>query len=276
MKGKKTLVIGGSGFLGSIIIQKLGKDAVIADYSKPTLNLENRYINLNLLDNNIYKFITDFEVIINCVGQITNPINNCLKINTVGIYNLVNAINQCNNIKLFHISTVAVYGSAKNVNELTPINPETPYASNKAFAEFIISNLNNSEFCIIRIPNVYGEAQQKGVFAYFKKSFLSDKKLFFEHNGDLLRYYLHVEDVADAIISAVNNNLKGVFNLTSPDKFTIRELIYLIEKNHNMKFELNYGTNKPLENIEFLDGSSFKKLTNFYPLKKVEDYIKLF
>jgi UDP-glucose 4-epimerase len=277
MKGKKTLVIGGSGFLGSTIIKKLGKEAVIADYSKPINNLENRFLNLNLLDSNkVHEIVKEFDVIINCVGQVTFPINDCLKLNTLGVYNLVNALNQLTKIKLFHISTVAVYGSAKSVKESSPLNPETPYASNKAFAEFIISNMNIHKFCIIRIPNVYGEGQKKGVFAYFRKSFLTDKKLIFEHNGDLLRYYLHVEDVADAIICAVTNNLKGIFNLTSSDRFTIRDLINLIEKIHNMKFELSYGINKSLENIEYLDGNLFREVTNFSPLKKVEDYIKLF
>jgi len=277
MKGKKILVIGGSGFLGSRLVQKLGEQAVIADCLAPSYVSESPYINLNLLNkHNINKTISEFDFVINCVGQITTPINDCFKINTEGIFNLVSAVNSSNSVKLFQVSTVSVYGTTINANELTKLNPETPYASIKAFAEFIISNTCKKKYCIIRIPNIYGNGQQKGVFAYFKRSFISDKKLEFQNNGDLLRYYLHVEDVADAIICAVRNNISGLFNLTSDDRYTIRDLINLIEKYHNIKFESSFGINQPQENIEFLDGSKFKEATNFSPLNKVEDYIKLF
>ena len=277
MKVKKILVIGGSGFLGSRIVQKLGEKAVIADFLPPSYDSKSLYVNLNLLNkHDINKVISEFEVVINCVGQITSPINDCFSINTEGIFNLVSAVNNSNNVKLFQVSTVSVYGTTTNANELTKLNPETPYASSKAFAEFIISNICNKDYCIIRIPNIYGNGQQKGVFAYFKRSFISDKKLEFQNNGDLLRYYLHVEDVADAIICAIRNNLSGIFNLTSDDRYTIRDLIDLIEKFHSIKFESSFGINQPQENIDLLDGFKFKEATNFSPLNKVEDYIKLF
>jgi nucleoside-diphosphate-sugar epimerase len=277
MKGKEILVIGGSGFLGSEIIKKLGKQVVNGDFTPPKNNLENRYINLNLLDRyNISNVINKFDIVINCAGQITTPINECLNLNTIGIYNLINALNQSNNIKLYQISTVAVYGTLINGNEKAQLNPETPYACNKAFAEFLITNTFNNKFCIIRIPNIYGEKQNKGIFAYLKRSFLTDRKLHFEHNGDLLRYFLHVEDIADAIVSSIANNINGTYNLTSPDRLTIKELINLVEEVHNIKFDVSFGSSKPIENIDFLDGSMFYNLTNFTPLKKVKDYIKTF
>lgn len=274
MKDKKVLIIGGSGFLGSAIAAKLGKYASIADLASPSCSIDNTFIRLDLLtESNLLEILNGYDVIINCTGQITNPFQNCLYLNTKGVNNIVNAINEFDKTKLIQVSTVAVYGTADTANEKTPLNPETPYATAKAFAEFIISNFYKRNYCIIRIPNLYGETQQKGVFSYFKRSLQSDRKLFFDHNGSLIRYYLHVDDVAEAIINAVELGLSGVFNLSSNDRFTISELIQLIEDTHKVKFRLHLGPNRPLENIEILDGSMFSTLTSFLPSKSVHDYI---
>ena len=275
MKDKKILIIGGSGFLGSAIAAKLGKNASIADLASPTCSIDNTFIRLDLLtESNLVEILNGYDVVINCTGQITNPFQNCLYLNTKGVNNIVNAINELDKTKLIQVSTVAVYGTADKANENTPLNPETPYATAKAFAEFILSNCYKQNYCIIRIPNLYGETQQKGVFSYFKRSLQSDRKLFFDHNGSLIRYYLHVDDVAEAIINAVELELSGVFNLTSKDRYTISELIQLIEDSHKVKFDLHLGTNRPLENIEILDGSTFSSLTSFLPSKSVHDYIE--
>ncbi|MBM3455463.1 MAG: NAD(P)-dependent oxidoreductase [Bacteroidetes bacterium] len=275
MKDRKILIIGGSGFLGCTIATKLGKCASIADLVLPTGDIDNTFIRLDLLkESNLVEIFKGYDIVINCTGQITNLFQHCLNLNTKGVNNIVNAINELDKTKLIQVSTVAVYGTTDNANEKTPLNPETPYATAKAVAEFIISNSYIQNYCIIRIPNLYGETQQKGVFSYFKRSLQSDRKLFFVHNGSLLRYYLHVDDVAEAIINAVKHDLSGVFNLTSNDRFTISELIQLIENSHNIKFDLHLGTNRHLENIEILDGSKFTSLTTFLPSKSVQDYIE--
>lgn len=275
MKDKKILIIGGSGFLGSAIAAKLGKYASIADLALPTCSIDNTFIRLDVLkESNLVEILKGYDIVINCTGQITNPFQYCLNLNTKGINNIVHAINELDKTKLIQVSTVAVYGTADKANEKTPLNPQTPYATAKAFAEFIISNFYKRNYCIIRIPNLYGETQQKGVFSYFKRSLQSDRKLFFDHNGSLIRYYLHVDDVAEAIINAVELDLSGVFNLTSKDRFTISELIQTIEDLHEVKFDLHLGTNSPLENIEVLDGNAFSSLATFLPSKSVRDYIE--
>ena len=104
--------------------------------SNGTLNCD--YIKLDMLDiKDITKKLINFDTIINCVGQITHPFNLCFKLNSIGISNLAKALSG-QSARLIHISTVAVYGSAENCNEESPLNPETSYATAKAFAEQIL------------------------------------------------------------------------------------------------------------------------------------------
>lgn len=276
MRDKKILILGGSGFLGNAIAAKLGVSATIGDVVSPVNNSTNNFIKIDLLsDKQTIEVLGCFDVVINCTGQISYPFSNCYELNTKGIRNIVDAINKSENTKLIHISTVAVYGSAETANENSTLNPETPYAVAKACAEFVIKDLSHDKYCIIRIPNLYGKQQKKGVFAYFKKSLQTDKNLNFEHDGSLLRYYLYIDDVVAAVIRAVELDLKGLFNLTSSDRFTISELIGMIEMYHNVKFNLHLGSNRPLENIQTLDGSAFTSQTGFMPSFTIQDYIKI-
>ena len=83
--------------------------------------------------NDLQRDLSKFDIIINCTGQITKPFNICLTLNSDGIENLLESMNK--KARLIHISTVAVYGSSKFCDEKSPLNPESNYATAKAFAE---------------------------------------------------------------------------------------------------------------------------------------------
>ena len=113
----------------------------------------------------------------------TKPFNLCIKLNSTGLINLAKVLSNKNS-RLIHISSVAVYGSTENCNEDSPLNPETNYATAKAFAEqIILENYNHKYLTILRLSNLYGSNQIKGVFAYLLRSYNSDRKLKFNNDG---------------------------------------------------------------------------------------------
>jgi len=275
----KIIVLGGSGFLGSNIIkslQKMGFENVTCgdvNYNK-TINC--KYLQLNLLDiNSLYKVLNKFDTIINCIGQITNPFNLCLKLNTLGINNLVKVVLETN-AYLIQISTVSVYGSAMNCDEESPLNPETNYAAIKASAEqILLANLIKQRLTIYRISNLYGSNQNKGIISYLIKSYQSDKKLFINNNGELVRSFIHVEDCSNIISQILfNKQIHGIYNIKGDETYTIIELIKKFENYFNTSFDVTYNNVDPWENIINLDGHKLSSLCNYNHKWQLFNFIK--
>lgn len=275
----KILVLGGAGFLGQYITKELIKNNFnkvgCADISpidiKGALTFQVDILNNNALD----EVVKNYDIIINCTGQVTYPINGSLILNTKGIRNIVKSILKYNK-KIVHMSSVSVFGTANFVDENTPLNPETPYAAIKAFSEFLITNyLPQKKFIILRLSNLFGKNQPKGIFSYLIKSYNTDKKLFFNNNGDLTRYYLHIGDCSRIISDLLQNrNISGMFNIRGQDKYSIKDLVHLFEKSANIHFNVNYELSKPLENIQNLSDKKIRSVLNINYQNSVEDFLK--
>jgi UDP-glucose 4-epimerase len=273
----KILLIGGSGFLGKNISKRLALEknyiTTIGDLKKPDdPNL--KFLKLDILDSSkVSSLIKKYDIIINCTGQITKTINICFRLNTEGIENIITPVKLYNK-KLFQISTFSVYGTAKNVNEKSDINPERSYSACKAFAEYrIIKELPLHNFCILRLPNLFGEEQPLGLFAYLLKSYKSDKKLIFNNDGTLSRYFLHVSDCADAIVKAVNKNLCGIFNVPGVEKYNLKGIISLVEEATGTRFKKKFVDIEPTENIGKIDCIAFYKATKFLPKNSILEFV---
>ena len=184
MKNRKILLIGGSGFLGQAIIKLLLKEEISFFYAdlKPINGIEEKYIPLNIFEaNDFMNLDTDFSLVINLTGQVTTPTKLCFQQNTKGIQNIINFVKQ-NKINFIQTSTLSVYGSSVNeINENSELNPETPYGTCKAIAEYLTQKeLPVDQHSIIRISNLYGDNQNKGILSYLLRSI---KKILIYHRN---------------------------------------------------------------------------------------------
>lgn len=273
---KKILLIGGSGFLGRKTAKILNRDTnynvTIGDVVKP-VNSDIKFVSIDVLNSSILNHeIKNHDIIINFAGQITTPINTCFRINTEGIENITKAVKQYNK-QFFQISTVAVYGTTPFADKNSSLNPENPYAACKSFSEYLINTRLTSP-CILRISNLYGEDQIKGLFVYLLKSFMTDKKLQFNNDGNIFRFFLHVEDCAVAIYQAVNKNLSGIYNVSGEERYGLKELIKMIEDFTSIKYEITFEKAKLGENIGDMDYISFYKDAVFTPKNDITSFIK--
>lgn len=277
MTKKKVLILGGAGYLGQNIAQRFSSETnhltTIGDLVEPSTPIYD-FIEVDVFNNSrLESVIREHDIIINCTGQVTKPINKCLKINTEGLTNIANLAKK-HNKKIFQISTLAVYGSCDFADENTRLNPESPYASFKAFAEFQIQSISHHSFCILRLPNLYGGNQVKGVFAYLLRSFNSDKKLEFNNDGNLSRYFLHVSDCAEAIFTAVDKNISGIYNVTALEKYSVKEIIQKVETEKSIRFETFFEQKEPIENIKKVSFDTFTLITGFEPIQTINSLIK--
>jgi nucleoside-diphosphate-sugar epimerase len=273
------LVLGASGLLGQALVKQFQSQgykvgALSRGVDKLCSNLVKKYCADILNYNQIDSIISEYDVVINCTGQITNPINQCLVQNTDGIKNIVKAVKKYNK-KLVHISSVSVYGSSLYVNEDSKLNPETTYASIKCFAEYIIdSELKN--YIILRVSNLYGGSQSKGVIYYLSKKYLSGKNILqFNNNGELRRFYLDINDLVKNIDTIINkNNVHGIFNIVGPCEYTIKELVLKFESILNYRFHAEYQDINPVENIDNINNKKVSSFINPIFQGSVEKYIK--
>ena len=150
----KTLVIGGSGNLGS----SLKKDNFFKNQFFPS----SRVVNI-LKKKDITKYIHKHEInmIINCAAlarmkECEVKKNKAFKINVVGSQNMIDVLKKIKgrSIKLIHISSDAVYPSLRgNYSEKSKIKPYNYYGKTKVLAEKLVRRYANHTIIRTRFFN---------------------------------------------------------------------------------------------------------------------------
>ena len=273
----KVLIIGASGLLGRSLVEFfVSNNFQVGALSRNCDNQNDKFNNysVDVLDYEHLEFVVaQYDVVVNCIGQITNPIHECVSLNTKGVKNIIDAVKKNGNY-LIHLSTVSVYGSSSAVTEESPVNPESVYGSLKYFAEYQISQ-NLTNYAVLRISNLYGKGQVKGVLGYILRSFRNNEKaLFFNNDGSLKRYYLHIDDLSSIVKLIIDKRVKGVYNVIGSDLLTIKQLVALCEKALDYCFDVQYEIKRPIENIDKVDNSKLKKQVDCFLQYNIEEYLQ--
>ena len=273
----KVLIIGASGLLGRSLVEFfVSNNFQVGALSRNCDNQNDKFNNysVDVLDYEHLEFVVaQYDIVVNCIGQITNPIHECVSLNTKGVKNIIDAVKKNGNY-LIHLSTVSVYGSSSTVTEESPVNPESVYGSLKYFAEYQISQ-NLTNYAVLRISNLYGKGQVKGILGYVLRSFRNNEKaLFFNNDGSLKRYYLHIDDLSSIVKLIIDKRVKGVYNVIGSDLLTIKQLVTLCEKALDYCFDVQYEIKRPIENIDKVDNSKLKKQVDCFLQHNIEEYLQ--
>ncbi|MBN7799926.1 NAD-dependent epimerase/dehydratase family protein [Algoriphagus aestuariicola] len=271
------LLLGGSGYIGTHLSRKLKSNG----FSKVFVGSRNSSgtggVGLDITDVSSVRQIKagNFDFIVNLTGQISRPIDACLNQNTLGIQNLIAACGE--HSTLVHLSSVGVYGSGESVDESSPCNPETPYSALKLAAEnLLVNGLDQHQRLIVRLSNIYGSSQPKGVFAYLKKSALSDAFLEFNNDGTLVRSFLHVEDLVSGLLALLEKNEEiqsPIVNIVGKDRYTVTQLIELFEGKFHVSYRKQFDPIKPYDNMLSISDRIFRQMTDFKEQYSLDTYI---
>ena len=216
------LVVGGAGYVGGGIVDKLKENHSVTVYD--SLIYEESYRKDVKF---VYGDIRDHEKLLellNCndaviwlaalVGDGACAINPELtfQINSESVRFLAENFKK----RIVFLSTCSVYGAQEGMlNESSSINPLSEYASSKVQAE---EYLQNSNAIIFRLGTLFGISDEFSrirldlVVNILVTKALSEGKLTV-FGGDQWRPLLHVNDVANAINHTLENEVTGVFNL---------------------------------------------------------------
>lgn len=272
---KSLLLLGGTGLLGRALQRAFagepsGFDVTVSGTKELA---ENGYVKIDLLDERDGPKLKAFDIIVNLTGQVTQPMDTCIDLNAKGIERILRAM-EGTDATLVHLSTSLVYGAIENAQETSPLHPETPYASAKAAAEARIrKTLPEDRTLILRLCNLYGPGQSKGLPWYILDSVKNGKEIVIaDNNGELRRTFLHTEDAARMIRNLIVANARGIVNVAGRENYSIREIISICEQVTGKKIAARYGEAKPTGNIGRVDTSRLESLIPFGPKQMLEQY----
>ncbi len=244
-KGKKVLVTGGLGFIGSNLAARLvdlEAKVTLVDNMMPRLggNLFNvkgimDHLTINFSDvrdaHSMDYLVKGHEIIFHLAGQVNhvdsirNPIQD-LDINCRGTLVLLESCRKNNQeSKIIFAGTRGEYGSSVSlpVAEDHPTNPKGIYAVTNLTAEkmvLVYHDVHHLAGTCLRITNTYGPRHQMahdeyGVLNWFIRKAIDGETLPVFGDGRILRDFLYVEDLIDCFLEvAASDRANGeVFNV---------------------------------------------------------------
>jgi UDP-glucose 4-epimerase len=258
---KKVLVIGGSGFIGSNIIDCFKERNVdVANYSrKSNRNDVTTYEGNILNDDNFENIISNYDVIIYLITTVSPKKSmeepNSAYVNDVPL--LIKTLESCvkNGVKrvIFASSGGTIYGETYGVpaNEDAPKFPINNYAICKLTCEYILemyNKLHSMENISLRISNPYGNGQNPasgvGVITTFVDKICNGEEINLYGDGSNIRDFVDVRDVAEAFWLATNwkfdKNVTPIFNVGSGQGLSLNQIIRIIESTLNVTPIIKY------------------------------------
>jgi len=243
----KILVTGGSGFIGSHVVDKLRDKGVkvrVYDGIMPTYREDIEYYQGSILDRNTLGFAMngiDAVMHLAAIADVEDVFSEPLKAETINVRGTANVLEAARNSKVRKViygSTTWVYSEAEsnNVDETTPLHaPSHFYTATKLAGEYYCqsySKLYDLDVTILRYGIPYGPRARDGaVIPIFVKKALNGEPLTIAGDGSQFRKFIYVEDLAEGNVLALQSIAKNkVYNLDGKERITIKEIAETIQK----------------------------------------------
>ncbi len=296
LNGKKCLVTGGAGFIGSHLVDLLMKKKCSVKVIDNLSNGKKDNIAQHLGSHN-FEFIegdiTDSDILENvlkgievvfhlaCLGvrhSIANPYQNHL-VNAEGSLLLLKASYQAKIHKFFYCSSSEVYGTAQYapMPEIHPTNPCTVYGASKLAGESYARAFYKTygmNVVILRPFNAYGprshhEGDSGEMLPKSIVRALNGKPIMIFGDGLQTRDFTYVEDTARAIAKSVEiDEMVGqTFNVGSNFEISIKEVAEkVIQEVNNPDCEIIFTDQRPGDVLRlFADSSKFMEVSGWQP-----------
>ena len=302
MKGKKVVVTGGSGFIGSNLTQELSKenqvtvvDNLSTGYLENIQNLINSgdiiFVEGSITDMDLLqKLFEDVDYIFHQAAipsvprSVKDPISSNYT-NVNGTLNVLVAARDNNVKKLVYASSSSAYGDTPVLPKSEDMKPcpLSPYAISKLTAEYycqVFSDVYNLATASLRYFNVFGPRQDPSseyaaVIPKFIGSILNDKSPIVYGDGEQTRDFTFVDDVVNANILAAESMSTGVFNIAGGKRISINDLAGLIMELLDKDLDITHIEPQPGDIKHSLaDISKAREQMKYMPKFNVKDGLK--
>jgi len=169
-------------------------------------------------------------------------------VNIVGTKNIFE-IAKKEKIRVVYASSSSVYGNAKSIpiKENADKKSINPYGKTKLDDEFLAEEFLKDNLSVIglRYFNVYGIGQTgsyAGVITKFLENIKNQKPFIINGNGNQIRDFIHVKDIAKANLVAMESKIEnGFFNIGTEIPTSINDLAKLMIELSQHKHGMTYG-----------------------------------
>jgi NAD dependent epimerase/dehydratase len=305
MKGKRVLVTGAGGFIGSHLCEALvTKGCEVKSFVR--YNSRNSWGwlehspckgQLEVITGDIRDFdsvkdvMRNVDIVFHLAALIGIPYSYVsslayVKTNVEGTYNILRSAKELGTEKVVITSTSEVYGTAQftPITEEHPINPQSPYSATKASADFLAMSFYRSfdlPVSVVRPFNTYGPRQSaRAIIPNIIAQALAREEIFL---GSLFptRDFSYVDDTVKGFVQAASSNksVGEVINIGSGSEVSIEqlagEIISLVKK--QVKISLDNERVRPLKSeVKQLvaDNTKAKRLIGWEPTVSLKDGLK--
>jgi len=264
----KFAVTGGAGFVGNNIVKLLvskGHNIVVIDnlHTGKKENLQEIIEEIEFHNIDIRSF-SELESILKNVDGIFHQAaltivqesfqkeKEYFDVNVKGTENIFKIAKKFKK-KVVYASSSSIYGDTKEIPiqenfERKPINP---YGQTKLEGEFLAEKYTKEGASIIglRYFNIFGKGQTgsyAGVITQFMNKISEKRGLEINGNGEQVRDFIHVADIAQANLSAMESKTEfGFFNIGTGKRTSIKDLANIMIKLSGEKLTLKF--NSPLK-----------------------------
>jgi len=230
----KILVVGGSGFIGSHVADKLTEDnheVALLDVKESKYRADNQKMiigdtldakKLNDILETGFDYVYNFSSIAD-INDAKENYNSMIDVNLKGHINLMDACSRANVKRYIYSSSLYVYS-----------NYGSMYKASKQSAELFIeafNEINKLDFTVVRCGTIYGpRAQEWNGFYKLIKQIVIDKQLIYESSKDEIRSFIHVEDVAELFVKVLDEKYINEFvNINGFERYSSKDFVRLIE-----------------------------------------------
>ena len=292
----KYVVVGGAGFIGSNIVDKLieqNHEVVIIDnLSTGKMGNVNPKASIEYLDiSNTKECPSMIEImsgadtvfLLAAKARVQPSIENPVEYetnNTIGTLNVLKCASDAGVRRVVYSASSSAYGNTEKLpsKESDPVNPLSPYGAQKYYGEVMckmFSEVYGLETVSLRYFNIYGERQNVGgayamVIGIFVDQLLNGKPMTIRGDGEQRRDFTYVGDVVNANILASQSENVGngeVINIGNGDNRSINDIADMIGGD-------KVNVEPVIEPKETLANNSLaEELLGWKPTQNIEDWI---
>ncbi|MDR6383871.1 NAD-dependent epimerase/dehydratase family protein [Paraburkholderia caribensis] len=313
VEAKRVLVLGGSGFLGTHLVDGLVRNEVsvrvfnrrakqavdpaltdVADLQNEVDETSNREVVTGDFSSGegLADALDGVDLVYHLVSTTVPGTSNAdpiadVQSNLIGTLRLLDMMRHAGIRRIVYVSSGGtVYGnpSILPVPETHPLNPVCSYGVVKVAVENYLhmhAELYGLTSNVLRVANPYGTHQHhigvQGIIPTFFKKIADGSPIEIWGDGSVVRDYVHVNDVVSALLRAGSRRESGTFNIASGIGHSVNEILDVVQRHVGRQGDVRY---LPQRNFDvariYLDISKARTQLNWQPSLSLDEGCALY
>jgi len=300
MQGRRVLVTGGAGFIGSNLANELAADNDVIVVDDLFLGTEENLVDAvefheqSVLDEDLP---ADVDVLFHLAALSSMKMHEedpqrGARVNVEGFVNAVEQFREHGGDTIVYATTSSIYGDRTEPSpESMAVAARTGYEASKLsrerYAEYYANYYDELSVAGLRYFSVYqgmaeGAEAHKGEFAniiaQFADELANGRAPEIYGDGSQTRDFTHVDDVVDATIRAAEAELTGIYNVGTGEQYDFETVVEMLNDELGTDIQPEYVENPIPQDVyvhdTMADVSKFTEATGWEPAVSFEEGIE--